>query len=93
MTDIFNYLSILLIFLSSIIIIYSLIYYSSILIKLVALEVLTNILLASIALIGLIKNQPMVIDFCVILSIIMFLGVVSYYQYLYHKEIENADSN
>ena len=85
------YSAIFLTLLAGIISIASLVRFSSILIKLVAIEVLTNLLIAGIALWALIHNQPIFTDICLTLALIMFLGVVAYYQFLFEKE--NIDAN
>jgi multicomponent Na+:H+ antiporter subunit F len=60
--------------------------FSSILEKLVVLEVLTNLLLACIALWALFNRQFRFIDICLTLALMMFLGVVAYYQFLQDKD-------
>ena len=80
------YIAAFLISLAGLISIISLIKFSSILIKLVIIEVLTNLLMASIALWSLIHQQPVFIDVCLPLALIMFLGVVAYYQFLFEKK-------
>lgn len=89
----FAHAAIFLLIIASIIAIASLIRFSSILIKLVVLELLTNLLMAGIALWALINHQPVFIDICLTLALIMFLGVVAYYQFLFRKENENANNH
>ncbi len=85
------YLSALLILSAGIITLLSLIKSSSILVKLVATEVITNLIMASIALWALLHNQPIFIDACLALALIMFLGVVAYYQLLLAREDGDVD--
>ena len=75
------------------IILYSIVRFSSTLFKLVALEVLTNLLMAGIAIWALIKRQPIFIDVCLTLALIMFLAVVAYYQFLLKKGGDDANIN
>lgn len=75
------------------IILYSIVRFSSILVKLVVLEMLTNLLMAGIAIWALITRQPIFIDVCLTLALIMFLAVVAYYQFLFKKERSDADIN
>lgn len=73
--------------------VYSIIRFSSILIKLVALEVLTNLLMAGTSVWALINKQPVFIDVCITLALIMFLAIVAYYQFLIKKEKDGANIN
>ena len=77
--------------LTAILAIASLIRFKSILIKLIIIEILTNLLMASIAVWALIYHQPILTDICITLALIMFLGVVAYYQYLLEKEQSHVD--
>ena len=85
------YCATILILLAGMISLVSLIRFPSILIKLIIIEVLTNLLMASIALWALIYNQPIFIDICLPIALIMFLGMVAYYQFLFGKENDNVD--
>lgn len=86
MTEWIIFFAIILILLAGIISLVSLVRFPSILIKLVVMEVLTNLLMAIIALWALIFKQPVFIDACLALALIMFLGVVAYYQFLLGKQ-------
>lgn len=88
-----TYCAIALLLIAGIISITSLIRFKSILIKLVIIEVLTNLLTAGIALWALIYKKSIFIDICLPLSLIMFLGVVAYYQYLLGKDNHHANFN
>ncbi len=85
MTDINNwlvYIASSFILLALLISLISLIRFSSIFIRLVALEVLTNLFIAGVALWALTHRQPLFIDICLALALIMFLSVVAYYRFL-----------
>ena len=86
-----NYCAFILLSIAGIISLVSIIKFKSFLIKLVILEVLTNLLMACIVLWALIYNRPVLIDACLTLTLIMFLGVVAYYQYLSGKESSNVN--
>ncbi len=69
----------------------SMIKFPSILIKLIVLEVITNLLMAGVALWALVNHQAIFIDICLTLALIMFLGIVAYYQFLAKGSLTNAD--
>lgn len=56
--------------------------FKDVLIKLVILEVVTNLLMAAIGLWAYITQQTVLLDVCLSLALIMFLGIVAYYQFL-----------
>lgn len=58
----------------------------SILNKLVVLEIISNLLMAGIAVWALLNKAPMFIDICVTLALILFLNSVMYYQYILRRE-------
>lgn len=62
-----------------------LLYFKSVLIKLIILEVLTHLIISSIALWSLVNNQSIFIDVCLPLALIMFLSIVAYYQFILSK--------
>lgn len=62
--------------------------YQSIIIKLIVLEVITNLLMASCALWAYHENNVVYIDVCLTLALIMFLGSVAYFYFLSPKEAE-----
>lgn len=82
--------AVFLILLAGLLMIISLIRFSSVLTKLVVLEVLTNLLLAGICLWALNVHQPVFIDICIPLSLVMFLGVVAYFQFLSRRGPNDA---
>lgn len=86
-----TYCATILILLTGVISLISLIRFSSILIKLIVIEVLTNLLMAGIALWALMYNQPIFIDICLPLALIMFLGMGSYYQFLLGEETNHVN--
>lgn len=61
-------------------------YYRSILLKAIIQEVISHLLMVFIALLALVKQQVVFIDVCLCFALIMFLGMVAYYQYLSNKE-------
>jgi len=85
-----NAISIFFIFLTGLLTIISLIRFSSILIKLVVLEILTNLMIAAICLWALTTRQPIFIDICIPLSLVMFLGVVAFYQFLLNRKSDDS---
>lgn len=58
---------------------------STFLVKLVVIEVITNLLMAGIALWALLNNQPVFIDICLTTALIMFLGMVAYFQFILER--------
>ncbi|MBB72185.1 MAG: cation:proton antiporter [Legionellales bacterium] len=84
------YTAISILALATLIALASLVKFDSVLLKLVALEVLTNILLAGVALWALVFAKPVFIDLCLTLALIMFLGVVAYFQHLSDDDKETS---
>lgn len=82
--------SIVLLAMASLLTVAGLIRFSPILFKLITLEVLTNILMSSIAIWSLLTKQAVFIDVCLTLALIMFLSIVAYYQFL-SLELKNDD--
>lgn len=62
----------------------------SVLSKLIVLEVITNLLMAAIALWALETRHIVYIDICLIIALMMFLCNVAYYQYLVPRGSENV---
>lgn len=62
----------------------------SILSKLVVLEVITNLLMAAIALWSLETRHIVYIDICLTIALMMFLGIVAYYQYLKMRDLAHV---
>lgn len=87
------YIAILLVIIACIIAISSLIKFSTILVKLLVLELLTNLLMASTMLWAVITHQPVFTDICLTLALIMFLGAVAFFYFLSYKGKFNASSN
>lgn len=85
-----EYLELILLAITFILTFASIMRFSSILIKLVCLEVITNLLLAAIAIWADIHHAAVFIDIGLTLSLIMFLGVVAYYRYLYSGVITHG---
>lgn len=67
------------------IILIALIHFQSILIKLIILEVLSHLVMSSIALWSFFNKQPIFINICLPLALIMFLSIVAYYQFILFK--------
>ncbi len=87
------YIAISLIIAAVLIAFYLLVRLTSLLNKLLALEILVNLLMAGIALWALISNQPVYIDVCLTMALIMFLAVVAYFKFLMSKEANHADTS
>ena len=90
-SDLFLLVAVGEVFIAGVLAIVALCVFKSIYAKLVVVEVLTNLMLAVIALWALYTRQPLFIDVCIALALIMFLGVVAYYQYLSLKETGHVD--
>lgn len=54
--------------------------------RVVALDLLTNLLMAAIALFSLYKNQPIYLDIVVALALVMFLSSTMYARYLERED-------
>lgn len=71
----------------------SLIRFSYILIQLIILEVLTGLFIAIICLWALLTSQAILIDICLTLALVMFLGVVAFYRFLSTRGLNHADTD
>ena len=80
-----TYASFLFLVLALFISLFCLLRFSSIFIRLITLEVLTNIFIAGIAVWALAQRKPLFIDISLALALIMFLSVVAYYQFLHAR--------
>jgi multicomponent Na+:H+ antiporter subunit F len=78
-------LAISLLILALIFVLVSIVRFSDILVKLVALEVLVNLLIGAIAIWAWQKQQVILLDVCIALTLVMFLATVAYAQYILVK--------
>ncbi len=56
--------------------------------KLVALDVIANIIIMGIALIALIRDQPYYLNVTLAIALIMFLGNIAYATFLYARKVQ-----
>lgn len=65
---------------------FSLLYFQQFIIKLVCLEVLANILITAMSLWSLLIGQPLIIDICLAIALIMFVSTLAYCRFITSEE-------